>query len=367
MYLEKRDETYAEPLERAISFILDSQYASGGWPQRYPFVDDAPSLHGLPDYTRYITFNDDVAGENIKFLLMVWQTMGDERAQESIARAMEVFIPTQQPAPQAGWGLQYTVDDLKPAGARTYEPNSLVTHTTAANITLMLNFYEWTGDRRFLERLPEAMDWLESVRLPADEVQIPGREFPTFIEIGTNRALINHRRGSNVVNGAYYQDYDPTNPIVHYSSWRGIDLNGLRARYTQLAATSSADMAAASPLVRRANFQLPPFFTTQSIEVSDLNSNVGIDATQRPLDARVTELVRTLNDEGYWPTLLTATANPYIGDGSPTPADGDYSQTRVGDATDTSPHIAETPVIGISTGTFIQNMSALLQVVDPDA
>jgi hypothetical protein len=140
MYLEKRDSQFAEPLELAVRFILESQYENGGWPQRFPFVDDAPSLHGRPDYTRYITFNDDVAGENIKFLLMVWQTLGDQRARDAIDRAMEVFIETQQPAPQAGWGLQHRLEDLKPVGARSYEPDALVTSTTAGNISLMLDF-----------------------------------------------------------------------------------------------------------------------------------------------------------------------------------------------------------------------------------
>ena len=46
---------------------------------------------------------------------------------------MNIFIATQQPMPQPGWGLQHTLD-LKPAGARTYEPLSLATHTTAANL-----------------------------------------------------------------------------------------------------------------------------------------------------------------------------------------------------------------------------------------
>jgi PelA/Pel-15E family pectate lyase len=210
MYLEKRDEQFAAPLERSIRFVLDSQYENGGWPQRYPFVDDAPKLHGRPDYTRYITFNDDVAGENIKFLLMVWQSMGDQRAMDAINKAMDIFIATQQPAPQAGWGLQHTPDDLAPIGARSYEPDALVTHTTAANIGLMLSFYEWTGEERFLARIPEAFDWMESVRLSEDEIRMPGREFPTFIEIGTNRALINHRRGSNVVNGEYYHRRNPS-------------------------------------------------------------------------------------------------------------------------------------------------------------
>lgn len=363
MALERDDERFSAALEKAIRFIVDSQYDNGGWPQRFPFVDDAPDLHGRPDYTRYITFNDDVAGENIKFMLMVWQTTGDQRAMDTITKAMRVFPATQQPAPQAGWGLQHTLDDLAPIGARSYEPDALVTHTTAGNIALMLDFYEWTGDEQFLARVPEAFDWLESVRLSGDEIRMPGREFPTFIEIGTNRALINHRRGSNVINGEYYQDYSPEKPIVHYSQWRAIDLDGLRARYESLREASASELAANSPFNRRADFELPRFFTTKRIEVSDLNSS-GTTATDTPTPDQVVELVTALNDEGYWPTPLRAVANPYIGDGDPTPAEGDFSQTRVGDASDTSPHVAEDPVLGISISSFIENMSALMLAVE---
>ena len=363
VYLEKRDERFAAPLEKSIRFILDSQYENGGWPQRFPFVEDAPDLHGRPDYTRYITFNDDVAGENIKFLLMVWQSMGDQRAMDAIRKAMDIFVATQQPAPQAGWGLQHTLDDLAPIGARSYEPDALVTHTTAGNIGLMLDFYEWTGDEQFLARIPEAFDWLESVRLSGDEIRMPGREFPTFIEIGTNRALINHRRGSNVVNGEYYQNYDSEKPIVHYSQWRAIDLDGLRGRYESLRNVAPADLAERSPFNKQSKFELPRFFTTKTIEVSDLNSNAGAAAIEKPSQAAVANLVSSLNGEGYWPTPLRAVSNPYIGDGDAVAADGDFSQTRVGDASDTSPYIAEDPVLGISLGSFIQNMSALMQAV----
>ncbi|GAM98517.1 hypothetical protein U91I_02152 [alpha proteobacterium U9-1i] len=364
VYLERRDRKYAAPLERALRFVLDSQYENGGWPQRFPFSEDA-GLHGRRDYTRDITFNDDVAGENIKFLLMVYQTMGDERALAAIHRAMNVFVATQQAAPQAGWGLQHRVDTLAPVGARTYEPDALATHTTANNIAQLMNFFEWTGERRFISRVPEALDWLDSVRLAESQVRVAGRFYPTFIEIGTNRARIVHRRGSNVVNGEYFWDHDTTKPITHYSQWRAIDADALRARFERLDTTSVAELRARSPLNPRPNFQLPRLFTTQNIEVSDLNSNVGSSAVQRPSAARVAELLAGLNAEGYWPSPLTATSNPYIGDGSPTPAIGDFSQTQVGDPFDTSPYVTQTPVTGISTGVFIQNMSALLLSLAP--
>lgn len=357
LYLERRAARLRVPLERAIRFVLDSQYENGGWPQRYPRVE------GQADYIRHITFNDDVAGENIKFLLMAYQTLGDERALAAIRRAMEVFVATQQSVPQAGWGLQHDVETLRPVGARTYEPDALTTHTTANNISQLLNFYEWTGEERFIARIPEALAWLESVRLADDQVRVPGRRYPTFIEIGTNRARINHRRGSNVVSGAYYWDYNPEKPITHYSQWRALDVDALRARYEHLRNADRDRLLANSPL-RAGALRLPRYFTTQNIEVSDMNSNRGAGEVERPSRERVAALVSGLNAEGYWATPLAATSNPYIGEGPQTPAPGDYSQTLVGDAYDTSPYTTDSPVNGISTGTFIQNMSALLLSVD---
>lgn len=95
-----------------------------------------------------------------------------------------------------------------------------------------------------------------------------------------------------------------------------------------------------------------------------MNSNVGEGALSRPAVERVAELVGTLNGEGYWPTPLTATSNPYIGPPPAAASPGDFGQTLVGDAYDTSPFITQNPVTGISTGAFIQNMSALLLSVD---
>lgn len=365
-YLERRNPRLRPALDRAIGFVLTSQYPNGGWPQRFPFVENG-GVHGHADYTRYITFNDDVAGENIKFLLMVYQTLGDRRALEAIHRAMNVFVITQQAAPQSGWGLQHEVESLRPIGARTYEPDALTTHTTANNIAQLMNFYEWTGDRRFVARVPEALAWLASVKLADDMMPQESRRYPTFVEIGTNKARIVHRRGSNVVNGAYYCDYDPAKPIVHYGQWRSIDAEALRARYESLGRLSDDVLAITSPLTARSDFKLPRFFTTQNVEVSDLNSDVGAGALARPTPERVAELVGGLNAEAYWRTPLVATSNPYAGDGSATPAPGDFSQTRVGDATDTSPYVTENPQLGISTGTFIQNMSALLLSVDSGA
>jgi PelA/Pel-15E family pectate lyase len=350
LYVEKHDPKYLPALQKALHFVLESQYPIGGWPQRYPLKSEF-SHHGKPDYTSFITFNDDVAGENIQFLLYCYQALGgDQKVYDAIIRAMNVFIVTQQAAPQAGWGLQYTLD-LKPIGARTYEPTALVTHTTATNIRQLMRFYRLTGDKKFLARIPEALDWLESVKLPADKVK-NGKAYPTFIEIGTNRPLYVHRRGSNVVNGEYYVDYDPEKTIQHYGSTRAINVPALRKEYEALKASDPAVIAKDSPLTPGLAHALPRYFLVEDFATSDLNTEKGKRDTAT--------LIKTLNAQGWWPTELRATSNPYIGDGPATAPAGDFSMTHVGDASDTSPYNTDHPVIGISTGTYIENMKVLI-------
>lgn len=350
LYAEKHDAKYLPALRKSIDMVLKSQYPNGGWPQRYPATKFPYIDHGKPDYTSFITFNDDVAGENIRFLIQVWQVLGDQRVLGAIDRAMDIYVRTQQPAPQAGWGLQYT-PDLKPTGARTYEPTAIVTHTTYANIEQLLSFYRLTGDPKFLARVPEALDWLESVKSPP-ELNKDGMTYPTFLEIGTNRPLYVHRRGSNVVNGEYYVDDNPKNTLGHYSSFRHLDVPKLRRDYEALKAMPPGEVAKDSPLKATTRQPLDRYYLTEMGAGSDRNADLSANTP----DA----LVGSLNQAGWWPAQIRMTSNRYTRDGSKTPTPGDYSATRVGDATDTSPYLDPNPVIGISTGTYIAHMETLI-------
>ncbi len=361
LYMEKKDPRWKPALDKAIAFVLESQYPIGGWPQRYPLKNEF-SHHGKPDYTSFITFNDDVAGENIKFLVMVYQALGDPRAMDAVRRAMDSFIVTQQGQPQPGWGMQYTVADLKPVGARTYEPDALTTHTTANNLTQLMNFYELTGDTKYLARVGEGIDWLDKVKLAAPRPD--GRTHPTYIEIGTDRPIYVHRRGSNIVNGAYYWDYSDQKTLAHYGAWRKIDVAGLRARLAKLKATPPAQVTKDSPLMAKGLVPLPKYFANRDLETSDLNLRAQGPASKGLTPEKVAGLVRGLNAQGYWPTPLVATSHPYTGMTPPATSDGDYSQTHVGDMSDTSPYPTDKPVMGISTGTYIQNMAALIDYLD---
>lgn len=346
LYVEKRDSKYRPVLDKAIQFVVTSQYPIGGWPQRYPLTHGTLE-RGNPDYTSHITFNDDVAAENIEFLAMCYQALGDEQLIDPIRRGMNAFVVMQQPKPQAGWALQYTTD-LKPAGARTYEPQALVTHTTATNIERLVQFYRMTGDPKFLARIPEAIGWLEGLALPPG-VAPPGRTHPTFVEIGTNEPLYVHRKGSNVVNGRYYVDKNPKNTIGHYSSFRRIDTTRLRKLYEEAKAIPSEQLAAESALAPGSVPKpLPRYFAVASSGGGSVS---------------VGDLVSSLNAEGYWLVPLGTNSHPYRGDGSRTVPPGDFSQAMVGDDTDTSPY-RDDQIQGISTEAYIKNMGVLIRALD---
>jgi len=360
MYLEKRDARYRPALDKAIGFMLASQYPVGGWPQRFPLRDEFHH-HGLPGYTSFITFNDDVAAENILFLLMVWQTLRDRRVIDPVVRAMDCFVRAQQPMPQPGWGLQHSVADLKPAGARTYEPTALVSHATAANVALMMDFYELTGDAKFLRRLPEAINWLEAVRLPTTiDVR---RRCPTFLAVGTDRPMFIHRRGSNVVNGRYYHDADPVGTIAHYSSFRAVDTGRLRRRHAKLAGMPVDEATRGSPLTGEPQ-ALPPYFTLGPVGFAALRTNAA-GPVAPPDPAAVETVLNGLDDQGRWVTSLANTSHRYKPDRDPgsVPVAGDFSRTYVGDDTDTSPYPDPAPIMGISTDVFVRNMGVLIRAV----
>ena len=292
MYLENLDPVYKYPLDRAIDFIIESQYPVGGWPQRYPLKYEF-SHHGTPDYTSYHTFNDDVVWENIKFLLACYQTLGEQRFLDPIRRGMNFYVITQQGPPQAGWGQQYTMD-LKPAGARTYEPNSLLPSYAYQHVKLLMTFYQLTGETKFLAGIPAAIDWLKSCALPLSMTENGRYTHPVFVEIGTNKPMFVHRRGSNVVFGRYYWDSSDARLLTHYGGKVSLDIPSLEKEYERVKKIPPDQARKESVLVPRAHRgPLPQSEFTRSF------SGVGREGAD---EKRVQEVLAALDGQYRWLT-----------------------------------------------------------------
>ena len=203
LYQKKLDPKYRPAIDKALDFVLESQYPSGGWPQRWPLRDN---------YSSCITLNDSVT-------------------QDAAALMLEA-----------------------PAAARTYEPRSVNPATTVSMIRQMMEYYRLTGDTRFLSGIPAAIGFLESLRLPESEVERWGRTsddpeaflVPRFICPETGEPMYIHRRGSNSYNGRYYSDDDISGTIRHYSSAVWVNTAQLRREYEAVLA-GKAEVPANEP------------------------------------------------------------------------------------------------------------------------
>lgn len=349
MYLEKMDVKYKPALDKAINFILKSQYPNGGWPQRYPLKYDFAKA-GHPDYSSYYTFNDDVIWENVYFLIQCYETLGEERFLEPIYRGMNFYVISQ--TKNGGWAQQYDMN-MHPASARTYEPAALLPKTTFANAMLLLKFYEYTGERKFLQKVPDAIQWLEKTVLPQSMTENGKYTHPTFVDPSSDKPLFVHRKGSNVNYGYYYVNDIDKNLLRHYGGKTVVNLTELKNEYNRISALSPGDATKRSPLK-------PERFTgkgtPQTFYTLERESYPFLDSTKWNAD----EIVQSLDDQNRWLVKHVMISHPYIGDGKNKELTNDYCSTYVGDETDTSPFRDTSDQLYISTAAYIKNMTVLI-------
>ena len=86
-------------------------------------------------------------------------------------------------------------------------------------------------------------------------------------------------------------------------------------------------------------------------------------AVERVDDVSVSSVISSLNAEGYWLAPLGYNSHPFTKHGPLQRVEGDFSQTYVGDETDTSPY-PDANLRGISTAAFVRNMSVLIRGLD---
>lgn len=342
IYLEKLDPKFKPALDKTIQHFIRSQYPLGGWPQRYPVSIE------LKDYSSNYTFNDDLTWENMEFLIQCYITLGYEFLLDPIQRGMNFSLVTQLGNPQGGWAEIYDMD-IKPAHGRRYEPAALMPGQTIRQIELLIRYYEYTGDRKFLARIPDAFQWLESARLPKDMTVAGKFTHPVFVEVGTNKPLFAHRKGTGVSSGLYYVDYKDGNPLLHYGSKSNLDrsIKNLKEKYNTINALSPEKVVINSPLknpVSIAN-KLPQDF----FDYEKGSKNKTLD------ESEVRTIINSLDTQHRWLIKHEWISRP-------------YSISATGEETNTAPLSTEggaqirdsSDQQYISTQEYIKNMNQLL-------
>jgi PelA/Pel-15E family pectate lyase len=169
-----------DSVRKGLDFLLIAQDENGGWPQQYPkSVED--------DYSNYATLNDGASTETITTLLHAYRQTGLERYRAAAVRGGDFLLKAQGPPSQPAWAQQYDAE-LRPAAARAFEPAAYGSEETGFAMNALLDLYAVTGDRRFLNGLAAARDWLERSTIR------PGT-WARLYEIGTNRPIYGDRDG----------------------------------------------------------------------------------------------------------------------------------------------------------------------------
>ncbi|QDU36907.1 Pectic acid lyase [Maioricimonas rarisocia] len=193
--LEFRDEAIHEAATYALESFLKAQYPNGAWPQRYsefPDPDQFPvTKASLPeswsrtypgrDYKSDYTLNDNTIRDMVTTMFHAWDVYGDERYRASAIRGGEFLLLAQLPEPQPGWAQQYN-REMHPSWARKFEPPSITGGESQAVMLMLIELYRRTGEERFLEPLPRALEYYRSLLRP------DGR-LARFYEIGTDQPL----------------------------------------------------------------------------------------------------------------------------------------------------------------------------------
>lgn len=241
-----QDEKIHEAVTYGLDALIKAQLPKGGWPQVF-FVDPLPEqkftttvkigddgsrteITRPTRYWYYYTYNDGVINDCIRIMLEAHERYKEPKYLASAKKAGDFIILSQLEPPQAGWAQQYTLD-LKPEWARRFEPRSVCSAVTVRNIHSLIDLYLVTGDRRLLEPIPPALDWLERSKLPGK-----GARWARFYEIGSNRPLYMTRK--------YELTYKDDDLPTHYSFISNYGVDKAAARYRELEAKGRDAMLA---------------------------------------------------------------------------------------------------------------------------
>lgn len=202
---DKEAKTWRTSFLRGIEYILAAQYPNGGWPQIWP-------LQG--GYHDAITFNDDAMTKALMVLFDAANGTAEfasvpanlrTRAKAAVAKGIEVILATQivTNGKRTAWGQQYDMLDLKPVGARNYEPPSLSSGETATVLRFLMELPAPTPAE--VEAVRAAAAWLKSVAVYGKAfgrgpngrtlTSAPGAGpiWSRYYEIGSNRPIFGDR------------------------------------------------------------------------------------------------------------------------------------------------------------------------------
>ncbi len=229
MYKRTGNTVYRDAARRAMDFLLEMQYPSGGWPQFYP-------LKG--GYADHVTFNDDAMSRVLTVLYHAEKGSGPfdgdifdgaDRTQfrSAIDLGVDYILKSQwkQNGVLTAWCAQHGATDYLPKAARAYELESL-SGSESVEIIAFLMTQPQTPE--VATAVKAALGWYRSPNTILEDytydksttekiVYSPGdRMWYRFYNLYTNDGFFSDRDG-----GTYYDIMDISEERREGYSWGG--------------------------------------------------------------------------------------------------------------------------------------------------
>ncbi|MCT7376922.1 pectate lyase [Chelativorans salis] len=211
-----------EAVVYGLGALLDMQHPNGAWPVRSDRrTADALTVSAwrarMPDRwsRKYVEpegevyiLNDNLQRDAIRLFILAYRLYGEPEYLAAARRGGEFLLRAQMPGAQPGWAQTYNAD-LEPIWGRKFEPPSIASNETAGAVDALLELYELTGKRRYLEGAQSAAKWLSNV-------QLPDEDWARFYELGSGAPLY--------FDAEYNLSYSAREAPDHYSFKGGFDI-----------------------------------------------------------------------------------------------------------------------------------------------
>jgi hypothetical protein len=255
--LHFKDAKIHECVEYALVALLKAQYPNGAWGQGFDqFPDPAQfpvkkasypeawsrTWPGSGQYWLRYTFNDNALATMIETMFEAERVYGNSaaganfnelapRCRAAAEKAGDFILLAQMPEPQPAWAQQYDFD-MHPSWARKFEPASVTGGESQGVLRMLLKLYRETGQRKYLEPIPRALEYLRRSRLP------DGR-LARFYEFGSNKPLYFTKD--------YVLTYDDGDMPTHYSFKVSDGTDAITREYEQIKNLPANELAATTP------------------------------------------------------------------------------------------------------------------------
>ena len=254
VYTATKIEKYKTACEKGIQFILDAQYANGGWPQYFPLEKN---------YSRHITFNDGaymgiinlldkIVNNNPNFYFL--DEALKSKVTQSYNKGIDCILNMQikDNGRLTAWCQQHDEVTLAPAWARKFEPPSIC-NAESVNVVLFLMKIK-NPNERIVQSIQSAVKWFEdskinNTRIESFDIDAFESKYKTvkhdirvvndptaapiwtrYYELGTNKPLFSDRNSELLYslaevsverrNGYAWYTYEPKKALDKYPDWQ---------------------------------------------------------------------------------------------------------------------------------------------------